>query len=186
MTKFITTNDGKFNEFSKYDEKLQQYIPKEDVPEVIGNQLEIILHKLNDFQRKYNLNDFLVEDSTFEVYNKEKDTWETVIDIKYRYEEMQEETPMRWVSFLAYYKRGRIHVYKEKVRGVVDRHRGFSFYNSFCIIDKTVRKHIEDDTDKQNCARTKAFLRFLKNDLPDEIKFQKDIESWEGEYQSEE
>ena len=179
---FISTNEGKFKELQFLDQNLAWYNLKSDIKEVLGSTREIILHKVKDFQVTTNINDFLIEDSVFNIWSEEKQTWELNVDIKYTYPHLPEKTPIVWISTIGHYIDGKVSIFQAETPGFILKAKGEKFYDNFLIQGNNLKEHFLAHN-YLSSARVKAFAKVKSQES---MESNIDIDSilpWRGEYQ---
>jgi len=152
----------------------------EDLPEVDGTAVEVVIYKSIAAGKNV-----IVEDTTLTIEGEE------VVDIKWKIEELQNKyslVPAIWKTYLAYNDGEEIRVYEGIVNGVIipdskDKGYGFDPYFLPDGSDRTLAKLLDDGEKDKYSARQKALINLVTNHLFDRIPT-KTVPVWSGKYQN--
>ncbi len=181
MLKLKSSNPYKISEYQRLlKSEAIQIEAGDDLKEVLGTAMEVIIHKAIDSGE-----DVLVEDTTLIVNGVEE------VEIKWKQDELKDGDKVTWVISLGLVRNGKVEIYRAEKDLIVDRSfgkDGVAFEPflvpvednpdrlSYTLLSKAIDKDIID-------PRAMAVRKFLAGEV--EAYFDKDsISPWDGDYQN--
>jgi inosine/xanthosine triphosphate pyrophosphatase family protein len=151
-----------------------------DLKEVMGDNIQIIIHKAIDAKKAVGDSDIIVEDVTLNVNN------EFVPDIKWKQENLNENDRVQMILTLAKTEKNKIKVYEQRIDGVIhlnqcSEHYSFGFDNIFFVNNKIPLGKFKEKQPLRKIYKD-IFLNYIR---PLYIFDMKNINVWEGAFQNE-